>query len=295
MSNKSFYLVGADPELSVVELFKNSRKEYRSVHEFFPGTKQKPIAYEFGAIQLDGTAPEYNIKPADNADDFVRNNVAMLKVVQGIVKEHNPNWTIFATPASFFEDKYWDSIPAKVKRIGCSPDMDSKSGEMNPAPKREGKTSVHAGHLHYGWTNNEDTNDLGHVYDCKEAVNQLACSLYVLSDLWDTDTWRRKQFRPGAMRVKPYGVEWRGLSNAWTKDPDLMRFVFEASTSLLTALDSGNRLLDHKLFEEALGIVYDYPKSKMKTSHILKIYDELCEKVKNFPTLPDAYVYTKGQ
>ncbi|OYV41139.1 MAG: hypothetical protein B7Z80_02685 [Rhodospirillales bacterium 20-64-7] len=51
--------------------------------------------------------------------------------------------------------------------------------------------------------------------------------LGIHSLLWDKDGTRRKLYgKAGAFRPKPYGMEYRVLSNRWLDSPDLTRWVY---------------------------------------------------------------------
>ena len=48
--------------------------------------------------------------------------------------------------------------------------------------------------------------------------------------------------KAGCIRVKPYGVEYRTLSNAWLNSEELMAWVFRATQAGMAAIMSGNDL-----------------------------------------------------
>jgi hypothetical protein len=77
---------------------------------------------------------------------------------------------------------------------------------------------------------------------CSVLVKQLDCFLGLPSLLWDGDTARRKMYgAAGAFRPKPYGVEYRVLSNAWLLSEERMRFVYNQTVSAVDNLIEGNR------------------------------------------------------
>jgi hypothetical protein len=53
----------------------------------------------------------------------------------------------------------------------------------------------------------------------------------------------------GAFRPKPYGVEYRVLSNAWLTTEDRMRFVFDQTVAAVNDLIAGKRAIE-KLGED---------------------------------------------
>ena len=59
-------------------------------------------------------------------------------------------------------------------------------------------------------------------------------TLGVYSVLWDKDDKRRSMYgKAGSFRPKPYGMEYRTLSNRWIFNTDLIRFVYNATQEAL--------------------------------------------------------------
>jgi hypothetical protein len=74
-----------------------------------------------------------------------------------------------------------------------------------------------------------------------------------IEHLWDNDTMRRKMYgRYGAFRPKSYGVEYRALSNAWVRDPDLYDFIYNLSQYAVATAQSG-LVLSNCLPDEKMG------------------------------------------
>ena len=65
------------------------------------------------------------------------------------------------------------------------------------------------------------------------------------SVLYDADTERRKLYgKAGAMRYKPYGVEYRTLSNAWLKNKNRMKQVATNAIIGVNEFFNGNIIAD---------------------------------------------------
>jgi len=80
---------------------------------------------------------------------------------------------------------------------------------------------------------------------CATLVKQLDCYLGLPSVVWDRDAKRRQMYgAAGAFRPKPYGVEYRVLSNAWLLNEKRMRFVFNQTVKAVNDLISGFRPVD---------------------------------------------------
>jgi hypothetical protein len=62
---------------------------------------------------------------------------------------------------------------------------------------------------------------------------------------YDSDQERREMYgKAGCCRYKPYGTEYRTLSNAWLKSEALMRWVYRNTVKGMNELMAGNNLAD---------------------------------------------------
>lgn len=200
---------GADPELFVL----NPNGEFVSAAGMIPGDKANPHKVDGGAVQVDGMAAEFNIDPVTNYKDFKKN---IDKVQRQLAEMLPKGYTLVATPTAKFSVEEWSKAPDEAKALGCSPDFDAWQKTVNPTPKSQDLVRHAGGHLHFGWTEGADTSDEGYVQSCVDLVRQLDWYLAAWSVLKDSDTERRSSYgKAGAMRFKPYGVEYRTLSNFW--------------------------------------------------------------------------------
>ena len=220
-------LVGADPELF---LQSPNSGEFISASDHdnlakIPGTKLNPFKVPYGAVQIDGTALEFNIDPAKTVDEFV----GFIRSVRKTLTEMVPGYNVMAIPVARFDPKYFlFEVPTSAQELGCNPDYNGWTESMNPRPDSAGEPMRTAsGHLHIGWTENEDVEDKDHFLFCCKVARQLDYYLGIYSLLWDPDSTRRKLYgRAGAMRPKPYGMEYRVLSNVWLQSEELQRWVY---------------------------------------------------------------------
>lgn len=207
---------GCDPELFV----KDANGRYVSAEGLIPGTKEEPFKVEGGAVQVDGMAAEFNIDPASEFKEFNSNIEKVLNKLQSFLPE---GYSLDAVPYVRFDPEVFDAAPDKAKELGCSPDFNAWTGEVNPPPAAPDDPYMRcaSGHLHIGWTEDADLDDLQHVANCRDLVKQLDWFLGGWSVKIDTDPTRRKLYgRAGACRYKPYGVEYRVLSNFWIVSRD---------------------------------------------------------------------------
>ena len=230
------FLVGADPELFVQNL---NSKAFISAHDMVPGTKYEPFKVPFGAIQVDGMALEFNIDPAKTASEFTH----AIAEVQKALRHYVPaGYNMVAEPAAVFDADYFASVPETAKELGCEPDFNAYTGLANPRPDASTCMRTASGHVHIGWTTGADISSEEHLADCRDAVKQLDYALGIYSLLWDPDNRRRSMYgMAGAFRPKPYGVEYRVMSNRWLADPRLQAWVFNAVQHAMSDLASGRK------------------------------------------------------
>jgi len=227
---KNTVLVGADPEL----FMRNPNTgEFVSADDHdsgarIPGTKWEPHAVPYGAVQIDGTALEFNINPAHTADEFVFNIRSVMTTLTNMV----PGYNVVAEPVARFDRYYFENkVPSHAQELGCNPDYNGWTEDVNPHPDPAGEPfRTASGHIHIGWTNGADVEDKDHFLLCCKFARQLDYYLGMYSLLWDPDGTRRQLYgKAGAFRPKSYGLEYRVLSNRWLKDEQLMRWVYNTT------------------------------------------------------------------
>ncbi len=232
-------LIGADPELFMrspnTGAFVSAR-EHNIVR--VPGTKHEPFKVPFGAVQIDGTALEFNIDPARTVEEFVHNIQHVRETIAGYV----PGYNVVAEPTATYEQEYftWD-VPSEAKELGCDPDFCGWSLEVNPRPDPQGKPfRTASGHIHIGWTDGADIFDKDHFEQCGRIARQMDYYLGIHSLSWDTDSTRRELYgKAAAFRPKPYGMEYRTLSNRWLTSEPLIRWVYNQAILGMRAAEEG--------------------------------------------------------
>lgn len=230
MLNITKVTVGADPEFF---LYDKNTGEYVSAHDMIPGTKEAPHPVPKGAIQVDGTAVEFNIDPAHSEDEFVDN----VKTVIGHLRSVIPAKYEFAyTPAVMFNRPYFEKLPRKAVELGCNPDWSGYTFQHNPIPDDHGiPMRTGSGHVHVGWEVDGvpfsiEEMTQAHILNCGRLARNLDVTLGLAARDWDRDNKRRQLYgKAGAFRPKPYGMEYRTLSNAWLRDERLMRRVYRGA------------------------------------------------------------------
>lgn len=213
-------LIGGDPEL-----FVSKRGEPVSAFGMIPGTKDNPHIIDEGAVQVDGMALEVNLPPAQTEQQFQKGLDDVLAALHAMIPK---NHEFLITPSVTFSQEVMDSTPEEAKVLGCDPDFNADTGNMNAAPVASDNIRAAGGHIHVGWTHNHDVLDPTHLDACRTLVKLMDIFLWVPSNVIDMDQLRRHSYgRRGAFRPKPYGVEYRTLSNFWIKHPDLTSWAWK--------------------------------------------------------------------
>lgn len=230
-------LVGCDPEV-----FVKQSNVFVSAHGLIPGNKATPHKVPNGAVQVDGMALEFNIDAAADENTFVGN----IESVLATLKSMCPNHEIVTTPVADFTLEYIRSQPAEARELGCEPDFNAYTGMANLKPNAELPMRTASGHVHIGWGNNFDVHSEEHDSHVRAVVKQMDVFLGIPSLFYDQDTRRRSMYgNGGCYRRKPYGCEYRTLSNAWLLSTDRMRWVYQQVQAGIQALVDGNCLYDH--------------------------------------------------
>lgn len=214
---------GCDPELFV---FDTRKEKFVCADGLIPGTKEEPYPVKNGAVQVDGMAAEFNIDPVSTFEDFRRNVKSVMKQLEKMLPDGH---ILVTTPHVVFDEDVWKEAPYRAKKLGCSPDFNAWTGAVNPPPKDKAMPTLRtaSGHLHIGWTQDASMSDSLYVKSCRDLVRQLDYYLGVWSVSVDKDPVRRRLYgKAGAMRFKPYGTEYRVLSNFWLKNDYRMLAVW---------------------------------------------------------------------
>ena len=233
--------IGADPEF-----FIGVGEDLYSAHGVVAGTKEEPFKVPNGAVQVDGMALEFNIDPATTEEEFTVNINSVLGTLREMVPE---SYDFKMQPVAEFGAEYIRAQPEEATELGCEPDLNAYTGDINPTPDANADFRTAAGHVHIGVTRELD--------DVEERQLIILCDLFMgLPSLaYDNSAKRRELYgKAGAYRSKPYGVEYRTLSNAWLQSEYLQRTVF--NQAVLAAKNLDNFVSIFELLEEEVGVSY---------------------------------------
>lgn len=239
-------LVGADPEL-----FVKKGGKFFSAYGLIKGTKEAPWPVDKGAVQVDGHALEFNIKPAASMDEFVNHiDMVMAQLRNMVPKEY----TLTVEPCAFFDADYLEAQPDEANALGCNPDFNAYTMTTNPPPLPHRTMRTAAGHIHMGWCEGSEPFSDEHFEYCCELVKHMDCYLGLPSVILDKDTERKKMYgKAGCFRPKHYGMEYRVNSNWWLTDPDHMKLVYENTTLGYNRFVAGEHL--HQVYNDVEDII----------------------------------------
>lgn len=201
------------------------------------GTKSepKPLPTPGYFIQEDNVAVEFNIPVCKTPKEFTK---AVRTGYDLCVSMLPPTVQPLQGASVEFELAYLNS-PQAVE-FGCEPDICAWSRKINPRPRCANRRLRSAGgHVHIGWENPD-------MEDRFELIK--ACDVFagIPSLTEDGDNRRRELYgKAGAMRIKPYGVEHRLLSNYWLFHPDHTANVINRYKKATDFINYG-----HKISEE---------------------------------------------
>lgn len=226
--------VGADPELFVFD----KNQQFISGFGLIPGSKHQPYKVPNGAVQVDGMAVEFNIDPAATEDSFVRNIQSVMKTLNKMVEKQGE-----AKPVSLvrFAESWFAQQPMPARELGCEPDYNAYLGRENTPPDEDVLFRTAAGHVHIGWRAPKAI-DRSLFLNAMSTAKNMDALVGLPSVLLDPEGAERRELygRAGSFRPKPYGCEYRVLSNFWLKDESLMRWVFKSAVEAAECRGDGD-------------------------------------------------------
>lgn len=206
-----------------VEVFARNDVEHISLCGLIGGTKDAPLQVaslpKGFCVQEDNVSLEFNIPPARNSYEFLEHMRVMSQYIPQLLKYIGLN--ISKECAVSFSKEQLTHPNALI--FGCEPDYNAWTMVENTKPISDDATLRTAGgHIHVGTQEN-----------MINVVKWMDVFLGVPSVILDNSegSVRRRQMygKAGAMRPKPYGLEYRVLSNFWIFHADLCEWVFNST------------------------------------------------------------------
>lgn len=222
--------IGADPEI----FLQDATGSLISAIGKIGGSKEHPLPIaELGdgfAIQEDNVAVEYNIPAANSPEELVKHINAMMGFLKTRVGGMGLAFSK-QSAASFPKSQLRDP---RALEFGCDPDYNAWTMDVNPRPRADDPTLRSCGgHVHVGCK-------LESMEDIAAAARRMDLALAVPAVFMDQEGLLRKQLygKPGAFRPKPYGFEYRVLSNFWVFNDQHIDWVWRATEKALSLMDT---------------------------------------------------------
>ena len=222
--------VGADPEV----FLKDKSGKYISSVGIVPGTKSNPHqldGYDPGfTVQQDNVAIEFGIPPAMHRETFIN----YINSVKGGAKKQIIKGLNFSTESAVYfpQDQL---MTAEANTFGCEADFNAWTKEVNPSPNAaDSHLRTAGGHIH-----------LGSLADKWQMGRWMDVFIGLPSVLMDNGELRKSRYgKAGAVRLKPYGVEYRVPSNFWIFDKKLIGWVFDSTQVAHHLAYTGSHIID---------------------------------------------------
>jgi Phage phiEco32-like COOH.NH2 ligase-type 2 len=221
--------LGTDPEV----FLQNQNGKLISSIGFINADKwhphQIPNMTKGFTLQEDNVSLEYGIPPASSKEEYA----SYIKAVMDRSLDYIKGLSFSKLSCSVFDEDQMNHPRAHI--FGCEPDFNAWTSKANSSPKPTHPYMRSAGgHIHV---------ETGLC--SQDVVKAMDLFLGVPSVLLDDGTERRSMYgKAGAYRVKPYGVEYRTLSNFWIFDKPLIYWVWEQTEKALSFVSSGKSLSD---------------------------------------------------
>lgn len=229
-----FKSLGADPEVFVQGCGSVFNSEAVPVIGHLGGTKEAPRRIAEGAVQEDNVLAEFNIPPTKTSSGFISQIQSMLSIVDIELARKQLRYNSLSTYR--FDLDLLRSYGKQAMQLGCDPDIDAYTEEVNSPPNAEVGLRTASGHVHVGL--DMDKLRPGELFDL---VKMLDIYLGIPSVLLDEDRTRRQMYgKAGACRLKPYGIEYRVLSNFWIFEIEYINWVWQQIQSAIKFLNAGD-------------------------------------------------------
>lgn len=218
--------IGADPEL-----FLERRGEIISAEGLIGGTKYEPklISDKGHSIQEDNIMAEFNIPPSKDKEEFVNNIEFVKEHLEILAKMHDA--TLNFSASASLDPKYLKTKQAK--EFGCMPDYNVYSKSVNERPKGGGNLRTCGGHIHIGYDNPNQK-------DSENIILALDATIGLKSLGIDMDDNRRTMYgKAGSFRFKPFGIEYRTLSNFWIANTELIGWAYDQVIEAIQLINDG--------------------------------------------------------
>jgi hypothetical protein len=239
------FKAGCDPEIFLMD----AASSLVSVVGRIGGNKYHPRPLstlgDGYSVQEDNVAVEFNIPPAESKEQFV---VAVEKTVE-YLRDYfkTQSLQLSRSSADLFPIKELETPEARM--FGCDPDFCAWTRGVNPRPQGvDHRLRSAGGHVHVGYKTKS-------LRDKFNLIKAMDLTHGVPSVFMDKGLLRKSLYgRAGCMRLKPYGVEYRVLSNYWIFSKEKTAWVWdgiEQAMELKKSIKSINE--DAEIIQQAIN------------------------------------------
>jgi hypothetical protein len=225
--------IGADIE---VFLLNTENRQIVSAEGIIKGSKELPFKFREGnsffATSLDNIMAEFCIPPATNSEEFYKNIQDALGYIKETIPQH---LDVLAVPSARVSEHILQTDNAKL--FGCDPDCNAwLMGAMNPVPQAITNLRSCGGHIHVGYENPGMNLTMG-------LIRAMDVFVGLPSIIQEPDNERKSLYgKAGAFRFKPYGGEYRTVSNYYITSPKLTEWAFNNTLAAIDFVNSGHIL-----------------------------------------------------
>jgi hypothetical protein len=287
----TYFTIGADIE--IFGKYKNS-EEHKALCGLIGGTKEKPLQIKSlnngFMIQEDNVTLEFNIPATESGTHFVDH----IRTMREYTEKFLQNLDLEQSKKSSFIFSKNELKHPKALVFGCEPDFDAWKKAENKKPFAENPNLRTAGgHVHVG-------SDISMIEGIRAMDLFLGVPSVLIDDSPESNKRRELYGKAGAMRPKPYGFEYRVLSNFWMFSDTLAQWIYNntfyaldfcsrkpplsktVGKTIQECINTGNKSLAEKLIHD-YGIALpkttynreELPKKETVKYHVEMLTDEV--------------------
>jgi hypothetical protein len=220
------FTIGCDPEI----FLKDQQGKFKSVIGLLGADKWHPLQLtkDGHAVLEDNVAVEFNIPPCNSFEDFAKEIQRTMQMVKDVLPK---DLQYTEESAVSFPETELNCEEAWI--FGCEPDYNAYTRTENPKPNPNDKNLRSCGgHIHVG-------SDIA-IDAPFELIHAMDLFLGVPSTQLDSGVLRRELYgKAGAFRPKPYGVEYRTLSNFWIFSPKNIQWAYDGTKKAIDFVKNG--------------------------------------------------------
>lgn len=262
------FLIGCDPEIFLAD----AAGALVSSVGLVGGSKEYPRPlFELGEgfnVQEDNVAIEFGVPPSDSAEQFAERVSKIREYLREQIKTHL-SLDLVNVSAAIFPEEQLQTEAARM--FGCEPDYNAWTKAVNPKPAAaDWRLRSAGGHIHVGYAfrDSDEAFKLGQYMDLTAGVP---------ATIMDNGELRKELYgKHGACRIKPYGMEYRVLSNFWIFDDAKIKWAYAATQRAIQMYETNEVKIDD-LHAEIVETIDN--NNKVLAKELVKKYNLPCLEV----------------